>query len=435
VRIVRGAAAVAALTLGLGAWTPSAVAEPPDLGGRPVDGSTNPAEPTPLDAGLWTTELGPQSQPQHFSYQRQIEDSTVHVGVVGTPRTPDYDGFTVSASVTTPDEPSGVDCGSGDASSDTTFFDAAIGDEVLVGDEDDADDPCRSAATINVKVERYSTSSIEMLPIAIKIVEEGPVTDPGPSLSDDAELEYDVPEPAEPADGPQGSESFDDAPHVDAHDGPVTIAAEVTEGSTLLWRVPVEWGAQVVVRGDLPTVPADGPLAGASAQVRLVQPSRDVFALTKSEQYYYGDYGEEPARLVAASHPLRYDNRFSDFEPTLPGDLWVAVSVERAQDREPVEATIDITIAVTDVDDASPTYKDAVLSQGGGAGPDGYSAGSPYLVGDGEFSAVASGSPVRDEDGDDGWWGPRRGVGLGVGVVSLACCAVGAVWLTRRRAR
>jgi hypothetical protein len=113
----------------------------------------------------------------------------------------------------------------------------------------------------------------------------------------------------------------------------------------------------------------------------------------------------------------------------------VALSVERAQDREPVSATVDLTIAVTNVDDASPTYKDAVLSQGGGAGPDGYSAGTPYLVGDGEFSAVASGSPVADDDADDGWWGPRRGVGLGVGVVSLACCAVGAVWLTRRRAR
>jgi hypothetical protein len=432
--VARGAAAVAALALGVGAWTPYAAAETVDLGGQPVEGSTDSATPTSLDAGLWTTMLGPQSQPQYFSYERQIEDSTVHVGVVGTPRTPDYDGIYVYATVETPDDPA-VDCGTGDASSDTAYFDAPIGDEVIVGDEDAADDPCHSADTITVKLERYSTSSIEMLPVAIKIVEEAPVTDQGAAIADDAELEYDVPEPVDAADGPQGSDSFDDAPVVDAHDGPVTIAAELTEGTTLLWRVPLDWGDQLVVRGDLPTVPPDGPLAGASAQVRIVQPGRDVFALTKSEQYYYADYGEKPVRVVAASHPLRYGNRFRDFEPTLPGDHWVAVSVERAQDREPMHVSLDLTIAVTHADDAPPTYKDAVLAQGGGPGPDGYSAGTPYLVGDGEFSAVASGNPFASE-GDEGdeWWGPRRGVGLGLGVVSLVCCAVGAVWLTRRRA-
>lgn len=432
--VARGAAAVAAIALGVGAWTPYAAAETVDLGGQPVEGSTDSATPTPLDAGLWTTMLGPQSQPQYFSYERQIEDSTVHVGVVGTPRTADYDGFYVYATVETPDDPA-VDCGTGDASSDTTYFDAAIGDEVLVGDEDAADDPCRSADTITVKLERYSTSSIEMLPVAIKIVEEAPVTDQGAAIADDAELEYAVPDPVDPADGPQGADSFEDAPVVDAHDGPVTIAAELTEGTTLLWRVPLDWGDQIVVRGDLPTVPADGPLAGVSAQVQLVQPVRDVFALTKSEQYEYADYGEEPAQAVAASHPLRYGNRFRDFEPTLPGDHWVAVSVERAQDREPMQVSLDLTIAVAQVDDAAPTYKSAVLAQGGGPGPDGYSPDTPYLVGDGEFSAVASGNPFTSE-GDEGdeWWGPRRGVGLGLGVVSLVCCAVGAVWLTRSRA-
>src|SRR5215207_10105317 len=286
--VARGAAAVAALALGVGAWTPYAAAETVDLGGQPVEGSTDSATPTSLDAGLWTTMLGPQSQPQYFSYERQIEDSTVHVGVVGTPRTPDYDGFYVYATVETPDDPA-VDCGTGDASSDTAYFDAPIGDEVIVGDEDAADDPCHSADTVTVKLERYSTSSIEMLPVAIKIVEEAPVTDQGAAIADDAELEYDVPEPVDAAGGPQGSDSFDDAPVVDAHDGPVTIAAELTEGTTLLWRVPLDWGDQLVVRGDLPTVPADGPLAGASAQMKIVQPSRDVFALTKSEQYDYAD--------------------------------------------------------------------------------------------------------------------------------------------------
>ena len=34
------------------------------LGGQPVDGSTNPAEPTEVGPGLWTTDLGVQAQPR-----------------------------------------------------------------------------------------------------------------------------------------------------------------------------------------------------------------------------------------------------------------------------------------------------------------------------------------------------------------------------------
>lgn len=435
---VRSAAAAAALALGVGAWTPyAAAAEPVDLGGQPVDGSTDSQRPTQLDPGLWTTELGPPGQPQHFSYERQIEDSAVHIGVVGTPRTADYDGFTIGATVVTADEPGGLDCGTGDASSDTTFPQAAIGDEVVIGDEDSADDPCRAADTIAVKIERASTSSTEMLPIAIKVVEEAPVTERGDPIADGAELGYKLPEPTDPVDGPQGTGAFDDAPVVDGHDGPVTIAADLVEGTNVLWKVPLDWGDQLLVRGDLPTVAADDPLLGVNVQIRIVQPSRDVFALTKSEEYYYDDYSEEPGRLVAATHPLRYDNRYHDFEPTLPGDYWVAVSVEPApEDREPMEVSLELTIDVPHTDGAGPSYKGAVLAQGGGAGPDGYSPDTPYLVGAGEFSAVASGNPFDpDGEGDEGWWGPRRGVGLGVGMVSLACCAVGAVWLTRRRTR
>jgi len=445
--VARAAAAVAALALGVSGWTPYAAgaplpsalpsAEPVDLGGQPVDGSTDSQRPTALDAGLWTASLGAQGQPQYFVYERQIEDSTVHIGVVGTPPAVEYDGFTIAATVVTDEEPAGVDCGSGDASSDTTFPDAVIGDQVVVGDEDSADDPCRAVGTIAVKVERASTSTTDPMPIAIKVVEEAPVADRGEPVADDAELGYDLPEPGDPVDGPQGARSFDEAPILDAHDGPVTIAAEVTEGTTLLWRVPVDWGEQLVVLGELPTVAEDGPLLNVSVQVRLVQPSRDVFALTESGEYYYGNYvADERTRLIAASHALRYDNRYRDFEPMLPGDHWVAVSVEPApEERAAMLAPVELTIAVASADEAEPTYKGAVLAQGGGSGPDGYSPDTPYLVGDGEFSAVASGNPFTPETEDEAWWGPRRGAGIGLGVVSLACCAGGAIWLSRRRAR
>ncbi len=437
--VARGAAVVAALALGVGAWTPYAAAEPVDLGGQPAQGSTNPVDPTPLDAGLWTTMLGPEPQPQFFTYERQIQASTVHVGVIGAPQTQESDGISVAATVPTPDDAAGADCGSADATSSSTYPQAVLGAEVIVGDEDSAEDPCRTAAVVTIRVTRYS-SLADDLPVAIKIVEEAPVSGRGSEIPEDDTLAYDPPEPAEPRDQPAGGESFDDAPVLDVAAGAVTIDAQVTEGTERLWRVPLDWGGQLVARVDLAGVDTEDELYSLDVQVELVQPSRDVFALTESGEYSYGYFGEEPAMLLAGANPLRYGNRFRDIEPTLPGDYWVAVSVEPAPvdgERGPVDVPVRLTIEVAETDVDAPTYQEAVLGQGGGAGPDGYSPETPYLVGASEFSAVASGNPFTpaDDDDDETWWGPRRGVGLGLGVVSLAGCVVGAAWLTRRRAR
>ncbi len=380
--------------------------------------------------------LGPQAQAQYFTYERVIEGSTVHVGAMGAPQASDADGVSIATTVATPDDPA-VDCGTADASSDSSIPQAVVGDEVVIGDEDSADDPCRAADTVAIKIFRYYSDSTDELPVAIKIVEEAPVTDPGEPLADDEELDYAVPEPAEPSDAPVGAGSFADAPIIDAGDGPVTIAAEVTEGTEVLWRVPLDWGDQLVVRGDLRTVPSDDPLSGVQVQLHLVQPSRDVFGLTKSDDYTYGYFGADQARLLAASYPLRYSNRFSDLEPTLPGDHWVAVSVQPPpEDRAARDAPVRLTFAVTRTDAAAPAYRDAVLGPGGEPGPDGYSADEPFVVGDGKFAAVASGNPFTpDGDEDDAWWGARRAIGVGVGAAGLGCCLVGALWLSRRRAR
>jgi hypothetical protein len=441
--VVRTGAAVAALAVGLGAWTPYAVAEPVDLGGRPVDGSTDSAQPAPLGAGLWTVMLGPESQAQFFTYERQIEDSTIHVGAMGAPAGPDGDGLELAATVAATEGTDPVDCGTDTVSTDSSAPYGLIGGHVIVGDEEDSSTttPCRAAGTVDIKLTRYSGANSGDLPVAVKVVEEAPVSDPGAPPPESEELDYVVPERADPASTPAGASSLDDAPAVDAHDGPVTIDTPIAEGTELLWRVPLEWGDELVARVDLPALPA-GDAEGLGypsvyVKVAIIQPSRNVFVLT-GEDSSYGYYGTpERSRLVAATYPLRYTNRYSsDVDPVLPGDHWVSVTVAAAPEgEEPLDVPMELTLEATRTDAPAPTYKDAVLAQGGGAGPDGYSPATPYLVGDGEFSAVASGNPFTDGEADDEWWGPRRGVGLGVGVVSLACCAVGAVWLTRRRAR
>ena len=442
--VVRGAAAAAAIALGVGAWTPYAAAEPVDLGGQPVGSSTDSREPTPLQPGLWTVSLGPESQPQFFEYERQIEGSTVHVGAVGAPAGAEGDGLDLAATVASPDSPEPVDCGTDQASTDSAAPLALVGAHVIAGDEEDSGTttPCRAADTVAIKLTRYSGYNTADLPVAIKVVEEAPVSAEGEPPPESEELDYGVPEPTDPVSSPAGSPSFEDAPVVDVDGGPVTLDSEIAEGTELLWRVPMQWGDRLVARADLPGLAEkDAERLGFPStyvKVAVIQPSRDPFALTRDDDSSYGYYGPpEESTLVVGTYPLRYTNRYSsDVDPVLPGDHWVSVTVATgAEDRAPIDVPVRLTIEVTGTDVAPPTYKDAVLAQGGGDGPADYSAKTPYLVGDGEFSAVASGNPFSPESEDDEWWGPRRGVGLGVGVVSLACCAVGAILLTRRRAR
>ena len=73
-----------ALTTGYGA---AAATTGVDLGGEPLPSkaSTSPETPTALAPGLWRTTLSP-SYPQYFSYQRRINGSRVHIGVLGAPQ-------------------------------------------------------------------------------------------------------------------------------------------------------------------------------------------------------------------------------------------------------------------------------------------------------------------------------------------------------------
>lgn len=426
------------LALGFAGGTPYAVAglaegAAVDLGGTAVDSSTDSAAPTPLDPGLWSVELSPGTRTQYFSYDRRIADSSVHVGVVGALDTAVSDGLTVSTHVPNPDSPEPKGCGD---DYESTSSPGLVGTAVIVGDESQGD-PCLTADTITIEVARYSSSSTADLPVAIKIVEEAPVSsDRGEPLGETEELGYQVPEPGAPTDLP-GAPSFDDAPVVDARGGATTVATEVTQGTELLWRVSLDWGDQLVVRADLPAVAAEDPLLNSTVRLHVVAPDRDVLMLAKSEDYTYGDYAEEPpARLVTATYPLRYANRDSDLAAALPGDYWVGVAVEPApEDQEPVAAPVELTFSVADTDAAAPVYQSAILGQGNVDAPDDYSADRPFLVGDGAFAAVASGNPVVPDDGTeaDAWWGTRRAVGLGVGVASLACIVAGALWLRARR--
>ncbi|RHW26507.1 hypothetical protein D0Z08_14370 [Nocardioides immobilis] len=447
-RTVARAAAVAALALGVGAWTPygAAGAEPVDLGGQPVaggTGSTDRNEPTSLTAGLWRDTLGTGTDDEHyFVYERQMRESTVHVGLVGVSQDPAGDGIGLQVLA------GETDCGSNTDDPGSYAAHSVFGIAVDVGPADigDHQSECLRAPSLAIIVNRGYSSSTQDLPIAIKIVEEAPVVEldpenPGLPEPDDV-LSYPPPSGASPEDLAGGS-SFDDAPAIDPTADGVTVTTTVAEGSEVLYRVPVDWGQQVVATARVPAMdPATQERTGGSGpyvDLRIIDPLRAVVGEADAEATTTGSYGTERAELSRGTYPLRYLNRFADQSPLVPGDFWVAFAVQALPadaGRDALDVPVEVTIAVVaGAGEGAPEHQATVQAPGGGAGPDGYAAETPYLVGDGEFSAVASGNPFTPEMDDEAWWGPRRGLGVGVGVISLACCAVGAVWLTRRRAR
>lgn len=441
--VARGAAAVAALVLGVGAWTPYAAAsfssaEPVDLGGQPIDGSTNPTEPTEIEAGLWLDSLGPTtaSGTHHFVYERTMDESTVHVGVVATSPEASSDG--ISLAVLAGED----DCGSDSQSSTSYTQHGVFGAIVSVGpDAPGTDDGvCLMARTLTITVSRDAAGTAD-LPFAIKVVEEAPVTGIDPDAPDlpqpDEETTYQLPASGD-AEALDGGTSFDEATALDPVAEGVTVTTDIAEGDERLYRVPATWGQQVVAVARIPRH-EDEAFYGPTVDVRIVDPMRNTMDYYATDRANSGSYGTDALTLSVAGQPLRYLNRWDGLAPVLPGDFWVAVAVQPAPvdgGREPVSVPVELTVAVPgEAGEGAPTHQETVIGPGGGAAPEGYSSDTPYLVGDGEFAAVASGNPFTPDTEDDAWWGPRRGVGIGVGVVSLACCAVGAVWLSRRRAR
>lgn len=442
-----GAVALVCLVLTTGSASAAEPHRPGDLGGAALPGgtgSTTPDQPTAIGPGLWADTLGGSEARNlhHFTYERRIKDSTVHIGVVGAPATPDSDGVKIDAGVV--DEAgSVVSCGSDYESTGYSFPQSFVGAAIEVGPNaaDATDRPdCLRADTIQIAVSRY-VSNVAELPIAIKVVEEAPV--PGaaslPEPADD--VTFDVPEAGQARDL-AGATSFDDAPQLDPVAGGTTVATDLAQGDEQLWRVGVQWGQQVVVRATAPQADEaelEGIYGGVQLKVRLIGPTRDVFALTtdvegqSSEGAYVAD---EAADLVAGARPVLYRNRFDDVLPTVPGDYWIAVSASpAAEDAEgdPIEVPVEVTVAVSGSGEGAPSYPNVVVSPDDSAGPAGYSSAKPFLVAAGTFSAVASGNPVVGDDEDGAWLSGRRWAGFGVGALSVVCLAAGAVRLRARR--
>lgn len=430
------AAAVLVLTAAGPALAVSPTApEPVDLGGAPIpggDASTDPGNPTELEAGLWADTLAGGDPAHQFTYTRTIEFSTVHLAVVGAPVDPDGDGIGIEVF-----EAGGESCGSDDATTGYPDSLSLIGPAVDVGPSEPGtrDEACLRSETLTFTVGRGSSSaSTSDLPIAIKVVEEAP--------SDAGAADLPTPAPSALAQQPDGgaeeqldgAASFDDAPEIE---GGTSYAFDLVEGQQRLFKVRLAWGQSLDAQVDVAAQPEglEEQLAYSSPGVVLgfVDPMRNPFKKLIDDAQD-GSYATEPDPAIDGVPPVRYLNRFEEPVASLPGDYWVTVTAQPADDREPVEIPVSLTVQVRGEVEGAPSYPDTVQGPGGSAGPDGYAADTPFLVGDGAFSADPSGNPppsAGDDGGGDGF-GPRRIGGAALLVVSLGLCAAGALRLRRR---
>lgn len=443
--LLAGATCVAWLALTTGyaaAAAPSAI----DLGGAPLPGgvgSTTPDQPTALDPGLWADTIGGSAarNTHHFTYERRMRDSTVHVGVIAAPGADDTDSVAVKVG-TVGESGALTSC---ESDSDTTGFSvpqAVIGVAVAVGPSsaEATDRPdCLRAGTLQIEVGRTTgSSSTSQLPIAIKIVEEAPVEDRASLPEPDPDVSFVAPATGDAQDV-RGGTSFADAPALDPSADGVTVRSSVRQGTEQLWRVGVGWGQQLAVRATAPPrEKEEGRYSDPHVRLRLVDPRRAVFADTndaaddESPDGAYDD--EESIDLVAGTRPLRYRDRFTDELPVVPGDYWVALSVAPADEGDEVlDVPFDLTVAVSGETAGAPGYPGVATSPDDGEQVASYSPEKPFLVADGTFAAVASGNPAVGDDADGGWLTGRRGAGLGVAAVSVACLAGGLVRLRARR--
>ncbi len=427
--------AVAAAVLLVTAAGPALAATPVageavDLGGAALPGgeaSTDPAAPTELEAGLWADTLAGGDPPHQFVYTRTMDSSTVHIGVAGASTDPAGDAVAVEAL-----EQGGESCASDDASTTYSTPQGVIGAAVDVGPSEPGkrDEVCVQSTTITFTVSRGSSSSTTDLPIAVKIVEEAPA---GPAA------DLPTPAPTNPVRAPDGGSeqqldgatSFADAPGLE---GGTAYTFDLTEGDQRLYKVRLGWGQSLDVRAEIPAQSAElqEQFLSTTVELSLVDPMRNAFTAEVDDATSSGTYGSEPAVIAEGVPPLLYLRRFEGAVASLPGDYWVVLNGQPATDREPLDIPVTLTVQVRGEEGGAPAYPDTVTGPGGSEPPDGYAADTPFLVGEGTFSADPSGNPPPSAgDGDDGL-GPRRIGGAALLVVSLALCVAGALRLRRR---
>lgn len=382
-RVAATAAAAVVVLLAAAPGQASLADDSVELGGTPIEGggSTDSADPTELTAGVWLDQLGSDvaSGTHYYEYTRTTEGeetSTVLVGVTtaGIPNVSD----SINLDVTTPDDES---CASSNASRGTGLW--PFGTDVFAGSTDGEswEGACTQARTLRIKVTHNGTGD-QTVPVAIKIVEEARVETAVEDLPAGVVAETRVPTPEVSGETKRlvGATSLTEAPELTTGRFTTTLL----EGGAQVWKVPLSWDQNLIVRARIPTVAPEDDFSvyGPGVELSILNPMGGTTAELYEDEATDGTVDEEePVELIHATGPVRLRPRYDDtYGVTTPGDFYVVLGAAPLDDleREPRKLPVTLDVEI----------------RGERSGVPSYFKEPPFLVGPDKRKDVVSGTGV-----------------------------------------
>lgn len=330
---------------------------PFDLDGTPLAGGDS-ASPTPVEAGLWSDEVGtrPQDSERWFSYTRTMPGSTVRIGLSSLGGDPDsWD--TVQLAATTP---MGGYCGT-DTGFKNIISSELLGAELAVGQPQVRDDDCTESDEVLIKVSRALDRVGEgASPFSLQVVEEPPADGTAlPEADEWVGMELDPPAVAGEAELVAGGSSFATAPVLT--DG--TYRGSIVPGETQAFRVEMTYGQKLSAQ--LRTPPASPALRertgvqGPFGSVQVYSPMRDEIAMTGDGIRTTGFAATAASQVLGVQTPeIRYNNRTSSgtVSTSLPGYYYLVFAADRDAGGESYEMPFRLDLQVRGEESGAPDY-------------------------------------------------------------------------------
>jgi Ca-activated chloride channel family protein len=389
--------------------------------GTPIRGTTVPEGAPTVEAGQYRDIIGGDTSKRHYSVD-YINGSTVHASATIQP---------TAASLTSTEQltisvlsAAGDVCTKQIQTGIAGFTNQTPVSTTLTFPSQTGAPSCTASGRYTLLVERGQQSA-EVKPLELVLIEEPPVTSKT-GLPPAVTSGYDV--SSSVSGSPQlaaGSPNFTDAPELT----PGVWRDTILPNETLLYRVDLDWGQQLVCDVTVAASPAFNARrlnAGVSAPVKLFGfgPSRiELYdsAFTGVDSKLYD--GSKPLSLHRSSAPVRYLNRESHTAnargAALPGAYYCGVLVNAGKYvTGPTEIPLTIKVDVVGTAGAgAPTYQQV----GGVSTP---TAGAPA-------APPPAGSEANDESGKSAnssrWW-------ILLTIAMLLVLVIAGVVLLRRRA-
>jgi len=431
----------------------NAVAE---VDGTPIEGGPTSDQATPITAGTFSDEIGPQGSAtgeRWYRFDRTMDDSSLLAGLVLLSGR-GIGGTSIGVQISTED---GTVCGvSGSASSINAASLFGVGTTSQAYRGSSPDNPCLADDAFYVKVYRALAGGADDSRYTLRLAEQPEVMNadqlPGElSITDGA---FDQPETTGAATPVTGGSSLGDATEIT--DG--AYSGTIVPGETQVFKIHVDWGQQLGVQA---VIPAATPALLHSGQtqeyagLQILNPlgAADPDQPNGIELNGFGSFTTSQV-LETGTIPVRWNNRLSTSTSYLAGDYYVTYAAAPDVQGSSLEMPFTLRVAVVGEPSGAPTYADGQTLQTAAATQDDSSAAA-------DPSAEPSTDPSADPAGPTGPTadpttratdGPstapdarpaaaetsgtsrvQLAAAGGLGLVALICAGVGVAFLRRPR--